>query len=189
MWLLNWSEEAVGITHQTDAIAKKRNINPEEISAMRLMKLSMALTTLSTIGALFQVPARADEEKETTNITFSAPVEIPGRVLAAGSYIFERVDDKDFRDVVQIFNVDHTVLYAMLQTKPVDRMNPTTNPSITLSEQGSGNPRVLVRWFYADSLTGHQFVYSKSAKQEIALAKLGTFVDGKLVDRAQVAGE
>jgi hypothetical protein len=72
MWLLNWSEETLGITHQTDAIAKKRNINLKEITAMRIRKLSMALTTLITVGALLQRPARADEEKETTTITFSA---------------------------------------------------------------------------------------------------------------------
>ena len=156
---------------------------------MRIKKLGMALTTLSTIGALFQIPARADEQEETTVLTFSAPVEIPGRVLPAGSYIFERVDDNDFRNVVQIFNADHTVLYAMLQTRPADRMNPTTNPSITLAEQGSGYPDVLVRWFSGDSLTGHQFVYSKSEGQESAQAKLGTFVGGNLVDGAQVAGE
>ena len=135
MWLLNWSEETLAITHQTDAIAKKGNINPKEITTMRIRKLSMALTTLITVGALLQRPARADEEKETTTITFSAPFEIPGRILPAGSYIFQRVDDNDFRNVVQIISADHTVLYAMLQTRPVDRMNPTANPSITLASR------------------------------------------------------
>jgi hypothetical protein len=188
MWLLNWSEETLG-THQTDATAKKPNINPKEITAMRIRKLSMALTTLITVGALLQRPARADEEKETTTITFSAPFEIPGRILPAGSYIFQRVDDNDFRNVVQIISADHTVLYAMLQTRPVDRMNPTANPSITLAKQGSGNPDVLVRWFYGGNLTGHQFVYPRAEAKELTQAKLDTFVGGRLVNGAQVAGE
>ena len=156
---------------------------------MRIKKLSIALAMLITVGALFQLPARADEEKETTKITFSAPVEIPGTVLPAGSYIFERADDTDMRDMVHIFNADHTELYATLESIPVDRMNPTSNTSVTLAEEGSGNPDVLVRWFYSDTLTGHEFVYPKSEETELTQAKLDTFVGSKLVNGAQDAGE
>lgn len=156
---------------------------------MRIKKFYLALIMLITVGALFQLPARADEEKQTTKITFSVPVEIPGRVLPAGSYIFERVDDNNLRDLVQIFSADRTVLYATLQTVPVDRKNPTDDPSITLAQQGSGNPDVLVRWFYGDSLTGHEFLYPNAEEKELTQAKLDTFVGGKLVDGAQAAGE
>ena len=156
---------------------------------MRIKKLSMALATLITVGALFQLPARADEERETTNVTFSAPVEIPGQVLPAGSYTLERVDDNDLREMVRIFNADRTILYATLETVPVNRSTTTDDPSITLAEQGSGNPDALVLWFYGASSTGHQFVYPKTERQELAQAKLDTFVDGKLVNGAQVAGE
>ena len=156
---------------------------------MRIKKLSIALAMLITVGALFQLPARADEEKETTKITFSVPVEVPGMVLPAGSYIFERGDDNDMRDIVHIFSADHTELYATLESIPVDRNNPTTDPSVTLAEQSSGNPDVLVRWFYGDSMTGHEFVYPKTEEKELTQAKLDTFVGDKLVNAAQVAGE
>jgi hypothetical protein len=156
---------------------------------MRFKKFYLALTMLMATGALFQPQARADEENQTTKMTFSAPVEIPGRVLPAGSYIFERADDNDLRSVVLIFNADRTVLYATLETNPVDRMSPTDNPSITLAEQGSGNPEALVRWFYPGSLTGYEFVYPKPEAKELRQAKLDTFVGGSLVNGAQVAGE
>jgi len=156
---------------------------------MRINKFCLALTMLIAICPLFQLTARADEENETTNVTFSAPVEIPGKVLPAGSYILERVDDNDMRDTVRIFNADHSVLYATLETVPVDRMNTMGDPSITLAEQGSGNPDALVRWFYSGSLTGHEFVYPKAEEKELAQAKLDTFIDGKLVDGTQTAGE
>ena len=156
---------------------------------MRIRKFYLALTMLIAISPLFQLPARADQDKQTTNITFSAPVEIPGKVLPAGSYIFERVDDNDLREMVRIFNADHTVLYATLETAPVDRMNATDDPSITLAQEGSGNPDVLVRWFYGGCLTGHQFIYPKSEEQRLSQAKLDTFVGGKLVNGAQAAGE
>jgi hypothetical protein len=155
---------------------------------MRIKKIYLVLTVLIAIGALFQLPARADEEKETTKITFSAPVEIPGQELPAGTYIFERAGDNGLRDVVQVFNADHTKLYAMLQTNPVDRVNPTGDPAITLAQQGSENPDVLVRWFYGDALTGHEFIYPKQEAKELRQAKLDTFVGGQLVNGPQ-AGE
>jgi hypothetical protein len=155
---------------------------------MLIKKIYLVLTVLVAIGALFQLPARADQEKETTTITFSAPVEIPGQVLPAGSYIFERGDDNDLRDMVEIFNADHTKLYAMLQTIPADRMNPTGDPVITLAQQGSDNPDVLVRWFYGGALTGHEFIYPKQEAKELTQAKLDTFVGGQLVNGPQ-AGE
>ncbi len=118
-----------------------------------------------------------------------APVENPGRVLPEGSYIFERADNNDLRSVVRIFDADRTVLYATLETNPVDRMSPTDNPSITLAEQGSGNPEALVRWFYPGSLTGYEFVYPKPEAKELRQTKLDTFVRGSLVNGDQVAGE
>jgi hypothetical protein len=156
---------------------------------MRFKKFYLALTMLIAAGALFQPHARADEENQTTKMTFSAPVEIPGQVLPAGSYIFERADDNDLPNVVRIFNADRTVLYATLETNPVDRMSPTDNPSITLAEQGSGNPAALVRWFYPGSLTGHELVYPTNEAKELAQAKLDTFIANKLVNAAAVAGE
>jgi hypothetical protein len=156
---------------------------------MRFKKFYLALTMLIATGALFQPHARADEENQTTKTTFSAPVEIPGQVLPAGSYIFERADDNDLRNVVRIFNADRTVLYATLETNPVDRVNPTRDASVTLAQEASGNPDVLVRWFYADSLTGHEFVYPKAEQKELTQAKLDTFIGGKLVNGAQAAGE
>jgi hypothetical protein len=156
---------------------------------MRLNKFYLALTMLIAISPLFQLSARADEENETTKITFSEPIEIPGQVLPAGSYIFERADDNDMRELVHVFNADHTVLYATLQTIPVDRMNPTGKPSVTLAGQSSGNPDVLVRWFYPGSTTGHEFVYPKAEEKELTQAKLDTFVGDNLVNAGQVAGE
>src|SRR5579863_3044327 len=146
---------------------------------MRFKKFYLALTMLIATGALLQPHARADEENQTTKMTFSAPVEIPGQVLPAGSYIFERADDNDLRNMVRIFNADRTVLYATLETNPVDRMSPTDNPSLTLAEQGSGIPDALVRWFYAGSLTGHEFVYPKPEAKELTQAKLDTFAGGR----------
>jgi hypothetical protein len=170
-------------------LSRKHNINRKEIKTMRIKKFYLVLTMLITLGALFQLPARADESRETTKITFSAPVEIPGQALPAGTYIFERLDDNDFRDMVQIYNADHTVLYAILQTNAVDRMNPTGDPAVTLAQQSAGTPDALVRWFYPGTLTGHEFIYPKAKEKALTQAKLDTFIGDKLVSGDQAAGE
>jgi hypothetical protein len=59
---------------------------------------------------------------------------------------------------------------------------------ITLAQQGSDNPDVLVRWFYGGALTGHEFIYPKQEAKELTQAKLDTFVGGQLVNGPQ-AGE
>jgi hypothetical protein len=170
-------------------MARKPQHQPKGDTAMQIKKFYLVLTMLIAMSALFQLPARADESTETTKVTFSAPVEVPGHALPAGTYIFERANDSGLREVVHIFNADHTVLYATMQTIPVDRMQTTSDPSITLAEQGSGNPDVLVSWFYGDSLTGHEFIYPNREEKELKQAKLDTFENGQLVSGAQLAGE
>jgi hypothetical protein len=56
--------------------------------------------------------ASADEWNQKTVFTFSGPVEIPGQVLPAGTYIFKLLDSQADRDVVQVFNKDEDHLYG-----------------------------------------------------------------------------
>jgi hypothetical protein len=51
-----------------------------------IMKFS---TILLVLGFLTALPAaRADESNQATKVTFSQPIQIPGRVLPAGTYWF-----------------------------------------------------------------------------------------------------
>ena len=73
----------------------------------------MALVlTGAAIMALNQ--ARADERNKETNVTLSAPMEIPGRVLPTGTYVFQLADSQTDREVVQIFNEDKTHIIATI---------------------------------------------------------------------------
>lgn len=53
----------------------------------------------------------------------------------------------DFPDLVQVFNADRTVLDVTMRTVPVERMEATGNPAVTLAETDARNPSVLVKWF------------------------------------------
>jgi hypothetical protein len=78
-------------------------------------------------------------------------------------------------NIVQIFNADQTVLYATLDTIPVNRANATNRTSLILAEQ-SGQPDLLVSWFYPGSTTGNEFMYPKQQQKEVTHATQQTAV-------------
>lgn len=154
---------------------------------MKIHKLYIALGLLIAFGMFFELAAHADESNESTKITFSAPVQVPGRLLPAGTYLFQQADPNGNLNIVQIFNADH-VLYATVQTLSAERGEPTGQTVITLAEPETGNP-VLVNWFYPGRLEGHEFVYSKQQERQIAQARQQTFVGGQAMPSAEAAGE
>ena len=154
---------------------------------MKIHKLYIALGLLIAFGVFFELTAHADETNELTKITFSAPIQIPGQVLPAGTYIFQQAEPNDDLNLIHIFNADGSTLRATLQTVPADRKEATGDTAITLAEPESGQP-ILVKWFYPGRLTGHEFVYAKQQEQKIAHAKQETFVGNESMSNAE-AGE
>jgi len=118
--------------------------------------------------AFFEVAAHADEFNQSTSLTFSQPIQIPGQLLPAGTYLFKLANSDSDRDIVQIFSSDQTHLYATFETIPTERQISTDDTSITLAEQVAGEPEVLLKWFYPGRLTGHEFVYSRQREKELA---------------------
>src|ERR1700756_530851 len=60
---------------------------------MRNRTLINAAIGLVLLGALFVRNVRADEWDKKTIVSFSAPVQIPGTVLPAGTYVFKVADN------------------------------------------------------------------------------------------------
>jgi hypothetical protein len=156
---------------------------------MRIHKLYIVLGLLIAFGVFFELAAHADETNESTKITFSVPIQIPGQVLPAGTYTFQQADPDADQNLVQISNADGSVLYATLQTVPAERMGPAGHAAVTLAQPESAKPDVLVKWFYRGHSTGHEFVYPKQQEQEIAQATQQTFVGSQIMPSAVVAGE
>src|ERR1700694_5558860 len=135
------------------------------------MKINKAYIVVGMIIAFvlfFEFAAHADEADQTTEIAFSQPIQIPGQILPAGTYLFKLANTGADLDMVQIFNSDRTVLYATLETVPSERSEPTGHTTVTLAEQESGKPDLLLKWFYPGRLTGHEFVYSTEREEELA---------------------
>jgi hypothetical protein len=111
--------------------------------------------------SLLPVIGKADQWNHETNITLSAPAEIPGQILPAGNYVFQLADNNSDRNIVQIFI---TTLIAI----PAYRLE-ATNDSVVMVQEGiGGSPDALSRWFFAGDVRGVGFVYPSnySSSQE-----------------------
>jgi hypothetical protein len=156
---------------------------------MKIHKGYIAVGMILAFALFFELAAHADESDQATKITFSQPVQIPGKVLPAGTYLFKLVNSDSDLNIVQIFNADRTVLYATLQTIATDRPEPSGHTVLALAEQGTGQPDALLKWFYPGRDTGNEFVYPQQQEKELAQDKQQTIVaDQAPVSVAGVAG-
>ena len=114
--------------------------------------------------------AKADEWDQKTVFTFSGPVEIPGRVLNSGTYVFKLMESQSDRSIVQVFNKSENQLYGTFLTIPDYRLEPSDEPILTFSEREAGSPEAVQAWFYPGFNYGHEFVYPKT--RATALAKV-----------------
>jgi len=139
---------------------------------------------------IFELTAHADEDNQSTKITFSEAVQVPGRVLPAGTYQFVLASGDSSRDIVRIFNAGGTELFATLQTIPTQRGRETDGTSITLAQRSGGQPDALVSWFYPGMETGHEFLYSKQEEKELTQDAKQTLVGdhGLMLSSGTTAG-
>lgn len=110
--------------------------------------------------------AKADEWNEKTQLTFTAPVEIPGSVLPAGTYWFMLANDASNRDIVRVYNADESHLYATFIAIPTYRMQPAGDTEIKFAERPHDKPEAILKWYYPGQSVGQEFVYSRRHERE-----------------------
>ena len=125
------------------------------------------LVTFGFLGRMIPL-ATASERDQKTIFTFSGPVEIPGQVLPAGTYVFKLADSQSDRDIVQVFSKDERHLYGTFLTIADQRLRPAEKPIITFEETAAGSPEAVKAWFYPSDDYGHEFVYPKPKALELA---------------------
>lgn len=114
--------------------------------------------------------AKADNFNEKTIFTFSGPVEVPGKVLLPGTYVFKLLDSQVDRNIVQVFDKNEKHLIGTFLAVPDYRLKPTGKPIVTFQESPAGSPIAVMAWFYPGLNYGHQFVYPKAKAMAIAKA-------------------
>jgi hypothetical protein len=127
----------------------------------------LALAGVGILGVL-SPNAKADEWNKKTVFTFNEPVEIPGMVLPAGTYVFKLADSESDRNIVQVFNKDENHLYGTFLAIPDYRMKTPSKPIITFEERAVGSPEAVRAWFYPGDNYGNEFVYPKEKAVELA---------------------
>ena len=146
----------------------------------RITVVKSFASILFVLAFLALLPAaHADQANQETKVTFSQPVQIPGRVLPAGTYVFVLPEEINDHFEVRIFNADRTMLVATLLTINAERSKATDNTVFGFAERGSAQPEAILTWFYPGETTGHEFLYPKQVEKELASAKQVTIFAGK----------
>ncbi len=136
-----------------------------------MTKYAVSLASMAGLLSFILAPsARADAWNHKTKLDFSEPIEVPGKVLPAGKYIFKLMDSPSDRHIVQVWNADESQIEGTFLTVPDKRLKATGKTVIRFSERPSGSPEALKAWFYPGARVGERFVYPHDRAAELAKA-------------------
>jgi hypothetical protein len=137
---------------------------------MKIVKTVFCLLALTLFGATLLPSARADAWDKKTVVTFSQAVEVPGKILPAGTYTFKLLDSPSDRHIVQIFNADGSQIITTILAINDYRLKPTGQTVMKFSERPGDSPEALRAWFYPGDEFGQEFVYPKVRAIQLAQA-------------------
>jgi len=135
---------------------------------MKPFKALLSLFAVTVLGATVLPSARADTWNKKTVITFSQAVEVPGKILPAGTYTFQLLDSLSDRHIVQIFNADGSQIIATILAINNYRLEPTGETVMKFGERPGDSPEALRAWFYPGDNFGQEFVYPKVRAIQLA---------------------
>lgn len=128
-------------------------------------KTLISLCCLLLFAVVF---VKADALNQKTVMTFSQPIEMPGFVLPAGTYVFKLLDSPWNRHIVQVFSSDEKHLYGTVLAIPNYRLAPTGDTVVKFAERPIDAPVAMRAWFYPGDNYGQEFVYPKARAMHLA---------------------
>ena len=139
------------------------------MKAFKSMAISFALVVA---GAILVPSVQAQSTfHRITHVTLSGPVQIPGKVLPAGEYVFQLdVLPSNETSIVEIRDKTGEKVISTLLTIPDYRLTPTGKTVILFRERAAGSPAALRAWFYPGENYGHEFAYPMREAKQIANA-------------------
>jgi len=140
-------------------VARKERIATMLNKTIRGIALSIFCAGLLSVAA--GPKAYADEWNKDTKFTFSQAVQVPGRVLPPGTYVFRLLDSPSDRHIVQIFNETGQKLITTVLAIPDYRLQPRGHTVIAFDERLKAQPEAIKEWFYPGDNFGQEFVYKK----------------------------
>ena len=135
---------------------------------MRIVKSLICLLVLTLFGVMLLPSARADQYDKKTIVTFSQAVEVPGKILPAGTYTFQLLESPADRHIVEIFNADGSQILVTTLAINDYRLRPTGKTVMTFNETPGDAPEALRAWFYPGDNFGQEFVYPRARAIQLA---------------------
>jgi len=161
---------------------------------MRVLKIiggAMAVTAL--LASSVQAQDVADV-KRLTVLTFSGPVQLPGKTLPAGTYRFEMADINNAAHTVRVLNQDGTQVigtFSTISATTTARDLRNQDSLVMFAERPAGAPQAAKEWYYPGRSIGEEFVYPKNQAVEIAKANnttVAAFDEDNKVVRIDASG-
>lgn len=140
-------------------------------SKQKMLGLARIITAAMVYAAICiaLVPkSLGDEWNKKTIVTFNAPVELPGKALPAGTYVFKLLDSTANRNIIQVWDKDEKHLIATLLAVPDYRLKPADKPVLEFEERASNTPEAIKAFFYPGDNYGLEFVYPHDQAVELA---------------------
>ena len=132
-------------------------------------KLAPIAFALALVGLAMVTPASAQTNlNQRTVLTFSQPIEVPGKVLPAGTYTFELHESQMNRHIVQVYDADGKKLITTFLAIPNRRLQTTEDTVVRFAEVAPGQPQAMRAWFYPGQTVGQEMVYSRKRATELA---------------------
>src|SRR5258706_11655571 len=113
------------------------------MSAMRSWKSLVVLLSIAVVSFTFIANVHASVSDQKTIVTFNQPVDIPGKVLTPGTYVFKLLDAAGSRDVVQVLDKNETKVIATFIALPTEMSKPPDKPFIRYNELQPGAPAAI----------------------------------------------
>jgi hypothetical protein len=148
-----------------------RQVAAEELTTMKMLSAA----TLIAAGLALAAPAvHAQSDAAYTkksDVTFSAPVHLPGFDLPAGTYRFELAEPSMDRKTIRVSSADGKKVYGMLLTvtDETNRIAREKDPIVLFPQGAPDTPRAVEAWFYPGERIGYEIVYPHS--QALAIAR------------------
>ena len=133
-----------------------------------MSRMITGIVTAALVTLMTPAPAHALTYDKLAYMTFTAPVQIPGATLTAGTYRFRLANPDTSRNVLQVLSGDGTIVYAMFHTIPDVRTVLTEEPTVTFRETPAGVPPAVKTLFYVGEYHGYEFIYPKGGPNMVA---------------------
>jgi len=155
-----------------------------------MKSLQTRLGVMCALATLAFAPiSTADDYDKKTVISTNAAIEVPGAILAPGTYVLKLLNSSSNRHIVQITNERQDRTYALTFTAAARRLEPTSKTVLTFYESRGNRPQAVRTWFYPGELDGQEFLYKRDQARLIGINATATTEEVAFAPKVETAAQ